>query len=249
MSGLTDVLSFVGAVGGLFVLLEMGRRIGSQPREKAGMSTMDGAVFGLMALLIAFSFSGAATRFDLHRQLIVQETNAIGTAYLRVDLLPEQYQAVVREDFRQYVDARMAFYRDLSNNKKAESDDARATGLQEKIWRECVMALSASDAAARSLTFDALNKMIDITTTRAVALETHPPVAIYLTLVVLVMGATLLAGYQMGAQGKRNWTYMVVYPVILALAMSLIEDLEYPRAGLIRVDASDHVLMDLRQTM
>ena len=249
MSGLTDVLSFVGEVGGLWVLLEAGRRLGKRPREKSGLSTIDGAVFGLMGLLIAFSFSGAAARFDMHRQLIVQEANAIGSAYFRVDLLPEKDQPAVREDFRQYVDARLAYYRDLSNDEKAEQDDARATALQNKIWHECVTALSASDTAARSLTFSALNQMIDITTTRAVALETHPPVAIYLTLVVLVIGSTLLAGYQMGAQPKRNWTYMVLYSVILALSMSLIEDLEYPRAGLIRVDASDHVLMDLRQTM
>src|SRR5580698_4811372 len=114
---MNPVFAFFFVVISLFTimlaLMEMGRRIGIRRRKwdttsaNAGLSTIDGAVFGLMGLLIAFTFSGAASRFDTRRQLIGQEANAIGTAYLRIDLLPATAQPTLRDDFRNYVDARL----------------------------------------------------------------------------------------------------------------------------------------------
>jgi len=101
--------------------IELGRRIRIRRNQKdeapSGLSTIDGAVFGLMGLLLAFTFSGAESRFDTRRQLIVQESNAIGTAYLRVDLLPATAQPQLREDFRSYTDSRIALYHAISNNQ------------------------------------------------------------------------------------------------------------------------------------
>jgi len=67
---------------------------------RAGAGAVEGSVFGLLGLLIAFTFSGAAFRFDARRQLAVEETNAIGTAYLRLDLLPADKQPALRDSFR-----------------------------------------------------------------------------------------------------------------------------------------------------
>src|SRR6476620_4829390 len=100
-------------------MVELGRRLGCRHRMKepdgsvAGLGAIEGAVFGLMGLLIAFTFSGAASRFEARRALILQETNAIGTAYLRLDLLPASAQPKLREDFRRYLDARIAAFRSL----------------------------------------------------------------------------------------------------------------------------------------
>src|SRR5580704_121962 len=105
--------------------LEVGRRIGIHRRKadpegaSAGLGAIEGAVFGLMGLLIAFTFSGAAARFDGRRQLVGEEANAIGTAYLRIDLLPQSAQPTLREDFRNYLDARFASYRELRINLDA----------------------------------------------------------------------------------------------------------------------------------
>ena len=93
----------------MLILLEVGRRIGARRLAEdpmgaaAGVGTVEGAVFALFGLLIAFTFSGAAARFDTRRQLIIEETNAIGTAYLRLDLLPVDAQPGLREKFRRYV--------------------------------------------------------------------------------------------------------------------------------------------------
>ena len=102
----------LGLFLGMLILLEVGRRIGIRRLEKdpegaeAGVGTVEGAVFALLGLLIAFTFSGAASRFDTRRQLIIEETNDIGTAYLRLDLLSTEAQPGLREKFRQYVDTR-----------------------------------------------------------------------------------------------------------------------------------------------
>ncbi len=103
----------------MLLLLEVGRRVGnkrlaSDPEgARAGTGAVEGAVFALLGLLIAFTFSGAASRFDARRDLVVQESNAIGTAYLRLDLLPANAQPAMRERFRQYLDARLDIYHKL----------------------------------------------------------------------------------------------------------------------------------------
>lgn len=103
---LLALLSAVGLLVGIILLLELGRKLGRRRRGQdgegagAGLGVVEGAVFTLMGLLVAFTFSGAASRFDLRRQLIVEEANAIGTAWLRLDLLPAEAQPGLRELFR-----------------------------------------------------------------------------------------------------------------------------------------------------
>ena len=118
---------------GMLLLLDMGRRLGRRRRAPATEGpaaegrVVEGAVFGLLGLLVAFTFSGAAARFDTRRQLIVEETNALGTAYLRLDLLPPAAQPALREWFRQYVEARLAAYQQLPDIAAAQAEETRAT--------------------------------------------------------------------------------------------------------------------------
>src|SRR5271170_3579183 len=112
-----NVLSFSLLALALFVAvlacLEIGWRIRHKRRHEdhpdtdSGLGAIDGAVYGLMGLLIAFTFTGAAARFEVRRQLITQETNAIGTAWLRIDLLPAASQPAIRAEFRGYLDSRI----------------------------------------------------------------------------------------------------------------------------------------------
>ena len=202
-------LNFWLLAGGLLVviivLLEIGRRVGIHRHRadpegaNAGLGAIDGAVFGLMGLLIAFTFSGAATRFDGRRQLVGQEANDIGTAYLRIDLLPASIQPALRDDFRNYLDARLGIFRSLRTDlQTAKSDLAQSMELQNKIWKESVAACrEVNSPAVTTLVLSSLNDMIDITTTRMVAMETHPPVVIFYGLGILVLATSLLAGYGM----------------------------------------------------
>ncbi len=120
----------------MMLMLEIGRRIALRRRAAnpdgahEGISALEGAIFGLMGLLFAFTFSGAASRFDARRQLIVQETNDIGTAYLRVDLLPTAVQPAMREHFRRYLDARLAAYRGSPTVSAAIAEHERSVKIQ-----------------------------------------------------------------------------------------------------------------------
>lgn len=253
MAALLAAALFVG----MLVLLEIGRRVGNQrlardPKgARAGTGVVEGAVFALVGLLIAFTFSGAASRFDQRRDLIVQETNMIGTAYLRLDLLPADARADVQADFRRYVDARLNAYRLLPDIPAVRAELARAAALQQAIWDEVVAAGQAPGAApdAIKLLLPALNDMIDITTTRTLAVQLHPPMAIYLMLVFLALASALLAGYSMAGGRSRNWLHMVAFVAVMASAVYIIIDIEFPRLGLVRVDAFDQALVELRTTM
>ena len=133
---LTVFLFTFGLFLGMLLFLEIGRRIAvRRVREDTGaagegVGAVDGAVFALLGLLIAFTFSGASSRFDTRRQLIVEETNDIGTAYLRLDLLPADLQPALRDSFRRYLDARIEVYRKLPDIAAAKESLAKANELQ-----------------------------------------------------------------------------------------------------------------------
>src|SRR3982751_3342757 len=116
---------------GMLVLMEVGRllcrsrRAKESETERGGLGTIEGAVFALFGLLMAFTFSGAASRFNDKRMLIADEVNTIETAYLRLCLVPHQSQLVLEELFRRYVESRLETYRRLPNMQAAEMEMAK----------------------------------------------------------------------------------------------------------------------------
>ena len=242
---------------GMLVLLEVGRRGGARrlaidpEHGQDGNAAIEGAVYALLGLLIAFTFSGAATRFDDRRNLVVQESNDIGTAWLRLDLLPAATQPALRDLFRRYLDARLDVYRDVPDVETTQAALARANRLQGEIWAHAVAASRADGAppAAPMLLLPALNQMFDTASSRVLATKLHPPVIIFGMLFALALASALFAGYGMGGAKARNWVHMVGFAAVMAGAVNVIVDLEYPRLGLIRVDAFDQALVDLRKSM
>jgi hypothetical protein len=256
MFALAGALFAVGIFLGLLLCLELGRRIGRRrlardaEADRAGAVVLEGAVFGLLGLLIAFTFSGAAARFDARRQLLVEEANAIGTAYLRLDVLPSDAQPPLRDRFRRYVETRRAVYRKLPDLAAAEVELAKATALQGEIWSLAVKASQNEDSQpARGLVLPALNAMIEIATTRTLATRIHPPIVIFAALLVLVLGSAVLAGSDMAGGETRDWLHILAFAATMALALYVILELEFPRLGLVRVDAFDQVLGDVLATM
>jgi len=242
----------VGLFLAVLACLEAGRRIGATAQKKdekdSGASAVDAAVYGLLGLLIAFTFSGAATRFEARRHLIVEEANDIGTAYLRLDLLSAEARKSLQDKFRLYVDLRLEVYRNVSDIAGTKAALARSAAIQSEIWTEAVAASRAIlPQPAAMLLLPALNQMIDITTTRTVAGQNHPPSIVFVMLIGLALLSALLAGYSMA--GSRSGIHMLVFAAILSITVFVILDLEYPRLGLIRIDAADQILADVRQGM
>jgi hypothetical protein len=250
-----SVIFAAGLFFGMILLLELGRQLGRQQRgrdeqgARPGLGAVEGAVFALLGLLIAFTFSGAATRFETRRQLIVQEANAIGTAWLRLDLLPPAAQPELRDLFRKYLDARLAVFRKIPDLAAARADLAKASALQNEIW---IRAMAASQVSPNPLTaqlMPALNAMFDMATTRTLSAQTHPPEIIFVMLGVLALMSSLLAGHAMAGGQSRSWIHIVGFALIMATTVYVILDLEFPRLGVIRIDAMDQVLLELRQGM
>lgn len=241
---------------GMLACLEVGRRVGLRhlardpEGAKQGIGVVDGAIFALLGLLVAFTFSGAATRFDDRRCLVVEEANDIGTAWLRLQLLEPKATASLQELFREYLDARLSAYRKLPDIEAARGELRRCAALQNRIWAEAVAASERSGRPqAAMLLLPALNQMFDIMTTRTERMRLHPPAIILVMLACLALAAAALAGYDMASGKSRHWAHGVVFAVTLAITIYIIHDLEYPRLGLIRVDDTDTVLVDLRKSM
>src|SRR6185369_5591577 len=140
------ILSALGLFWAMLLCMEIGRRLGlaslKQDPDAAqkGIAAIEGAVFAILGLLIAFTFSGAATRFEERRHLIGQEANAIGTAYLRIAILPEERQPELRELFRRYVDLRVDTYRNLEDKTEIKARLAKQAVIQNEIWTRSVSA-------------------------------------------------------------------------------------------------------------
>jgi hypothetical protein len=229
----------------MLVLLALGRKLRRQEGPVVESNSVEGAVFALFGLLLAFTFSGAIARYDTHRELSVEESNDIGTAYLRLDLLPAQVQPELRQMFREYTASRLHLYDTVS-----EDVSPRTAQLQHEIWQRSVAAAVASGANpdATKLLLPALNAMIDITATRQNAFYMHPPSVVFLLLFGFSCGAAFLAGYGMKTSG-HSWLYMFALALAVTATVYATLEIEYPRRGLIRLVDTDRALIDLRNSM
>ena len=235
--------------------LELGYRIGSYAVKKIetaheGTSTIHAAVFALLGLLLGFTFANGISHLDQRRQLIIQESNAISTAYLRLDLLSANQQPEMRHLFRQYLDSRLAMYEQLPDLMAAGEELQQSSQLQREIWSRAIAA-GREDRTQdiNRLLLPALNDMIDVTTSRTIALHTHmPPLIVGLSISVALLSA-LLAGYDMAKRKRRSWFHGVLYSLVIAITIFTVIDLDYPRFGLIRLTAADNALTQLRDSI
>lgn len=239
MEILLDRPVLFGAVvfAALWLSLELGRRLARSYTDPSRGGAVGGAVFAVLSLLIAFTFSGAASRFDHRRDLIVSEANAIGTAYLRIDLVAADAQPALREAFARYTRSRAAAYAQVGEPHAFRKALAASAVLQTEIWQRAVAAGARPDArpAVNTVLLPALNEMIDITATRALAMLMHPPLAIYGMLFVLALTGAVLAGFGLGGGDRRDWLHMLCFALTMTALLYVIVDLEYPRLGLIDV--------------
>ena len=242
---------------GMLLLMEVGRQIAlrrmaaDSDGARTGIGTVEGALLALLGLLIAFSFSGAANRFDQRRQQIVEEAGAIGSAYMHIDLLPPDAQPKVRETFRQYLDSRLESYRRLPELARAKAELERSKVLQNDIWNQAVAATRGEGYQAAALQIlPAVGKMVDISSKRTAAIFSHPPQIIFIMLAALMLICSMLAGYGMASARSRNWLHMIAFAIMLALTFFVIRDLEFPRLpGLVGMNNFDNVLVELRNNM
>lgn len=242
--------------GLLFASAEAGFRWGRRRLVREGkgadkgLGVIEGAVFGLLGLLIAFSFSSAGSRMETRRLLVAEEANAISTSYLRLDLLGEELSAPIRPLYREYLEVRIT---ETKYGKEAPSRpgaEAATEAQQARIWAAVIAALEDKGQPALTMALlPPLNEMIDITTTRRMAMMTHSPVIVFGALAVVALLSTFLAGHARGLSGRRSPLHTIVFVLVIGGTIYSIIELEYPRLGLVTIQDSDVVLSDLRGMM
>lgn len=244
--------------GGLVGAVEVGYRLGkprfvNEPENKdtdRGFGAVDSSVFGVLGLILAFTFTGALGRFDERRELIVEEANAIGTAYLRLDLLPTESQEKLRPLFKNYVQSRVELYQNYGNSEIANLKYEQGLQLQNAIWQQATtLALSTGNPGIISLVSTSMNDMIDVTNLRLQATRTHPPNVVYFLLFTLALTSALLVGYNMSPNTTRSWYHIIIFTVVVSSTIYVILDIEYPRLGFIQIDIGDRVLIELLESL
>lgn len=235
-------------MGGLLFALELGFQLGRRAvkhREAPSggqVGAIQGAALGLLGLLLGFSFAGAASRFLERQDLIVEEANAIGTAYLRADMLDEPHASNLRGALEKYLRHRVEVSARLREGL-AEDDRAMIGALHAAIWKAAAGGVNAK-AAAMLAVLDPVNEVIDLHSVRVAAGRKHLP----LLVLVLVIGCSLLGmgviGYGCGMAGRRTLPMTGSLALLIAAALWTTIDLDHPRAGLIRL--SDAPLAELR---
>lgn len=251
-------VSSVSIVSGLLLCMlltmELGFRSGRRKKAIASEAiTQANAVLasmlGLLALLLAFTFSAALQRYDERSRAVVAEANAIGTTYLRTQLLPARMHDEVQELLRQYLDVRVEESRvNTADAVKRESLLQRADLTAAQLW---IHAVRAAEQDGRSVTsglfVQSLNELIDAYGIRNASLNRHvPEIVLFLMFATIVM-TTATLGYASGIAGHRVTLAAFVLVVLIALVVFLIVDLDRPRRGIIQV--SDDSLLNLQQTI
>ncbi|HKQ47934.1 MAG TPA: hypothetical protein VJZ71_07695 [Phycisphaerae bacterium] len=231
----------------LLASLELGFRYGRRPtvaREaQAGghLGAIQGAMLGLLALLLGFSFAGAASRFMERQDLIVEEANAIGTAYLRADLLDEPHRSELRSALAEYVKHRLQVSTTL---RYGLADEARAeiSRLHELIWKAARDGVSAKPVALMALLVP-VNEVIDLHSTRVAAGRKHLPPLVLGLLVASSAISMAMIGYGCGLAGRRSALMAGSLALLIGIALWTTMDLDKPRSGLIQL--SDAPLIEL----
>lgn len=238
----------------LIIAVQIGRYMGRRRRAdkeagQAGAGAIEAAVFALLGLLIAFTFSGAAQRLVDRRSLIVQEVNAIGTAWLRIGLLEDPDQVNMRNLFRGYVDSRLDYYHHMANLADRGAIASRYAALQNDIWKATLTKRKTVDAEFITSFVQAVNDMFDASTTVTVAQNAHPPPAIYALLGALALLCACIIGLNLSAGDGRAWFHQLLYAGVMTATLYIIVDLEFPRVGYIRLDQIDSLLEGQRASM
>jgi len=251
---LTAVIT-LGLFLSMIAFLELGRRMGLRAAAKrgtdatAGVGVVDSAVYGLLGLLIGFTFSGATGRFDQRRQLVAEEANAAGTAWQRIAVLPADLQAPIRDGFRKYLDELLAWYGERTRAASLVQEPPAVTRAQDELWARSVAAcITPTGERARMLLLPALNEFFGAVEKERAARRFHPPGVIWVMLAITAWASAIFAGYALARVKARNWMYIIGIAACISIAGYVIVELEYPRLGLFRINAIDQSLADLRST-
>lgn len=233
-----ELLIAVSLAVGVMATHEIGFRLGSMVRSAdepfdRQVALVRGSTAALVAFLIGFAFSGAASRFIDRLDIIVKESNALGTAYLRADTIAEPHRGALKAALREYTANRVQL---LSGEGRDQIEPllARVGGLHERMWRAAIDG-TRDNATLTLVMLPPVNEVIDLHSVHLAMARRHLPLPIMAVLLGTAAVGIGLIGFGNGRLGRRFTLLDSVYGVVLAVALWMTIDLDYPGLGIIRL--------------
>ena len=241
---MTELLVVLGLIAGVFAAHEIGFRLGSltgpaDERFDRQVALIQASTGALVAFLVAFAFSGAASRFIDRADIIVKEANALGTAYLRADVIAEPHRSELKAALKEYAGDRVKL---LSRDQRDQIVPllAKVGGLHERMWRSVIKG-TQDNAPLMAVVLPPINEVIDLHSIHLAMARRHLPIPIMAVLLGTAAIGFGLMGFGNGRVGRRFSVIDSVYGVALAIALWMTIDLDYPGIGIIRVSTLSFV--------
>jgi len=234
----------------MLIFCELGFQLGDRARRTrdkdamASLGPMVGGLMGMLAFVLAITFSMAASQFDLRKQNVIDDANAIGTAYLRADLLDEEVSTELKKLLREYVDIRLQ----AVNGGDMAAILARSAEIHGLLWASVSSVARTTPSINASLNIQSINSLIDMHEKRVTAgLYNRIPYSVWLALLAISALAMMTMGIQVGLTGKRRLVAVIPMLMAFAVLVTLVADLNRPQKGLITV--GQHAMLDLQSSM
>lgn len=245
----TPLLVFVVSFFALYLSAWIGTRFQTSPRKLAADERDDygiilGATLTLLGLIVGFSFSMAVGRYDQRKNYEEEEANAIGTEYLRADLLPEADAQQARALLSIYLNQRISFY-ETRNERRLQQLDDLTSQTQAKLWAVVNAAAAALPTPTVALAVAGMNDVLNRQGYTQAAWWNRIPLQAWGLMGVIAICSNLLLGF--GVPRSRTRSLLVVIPLVLSTSFCLLADIDSPRRGFIRVSPQN--LMSLSRSL
>ena len=228
----------------------LGRKAESRTTEKtkSQLGAVEGGILGVLGLLLGFTMSMAVTRFEVRKQLVLDEANAIATSYLRTRLLPAPESRDIANLLREYVAVRLQYAAVVDDFDRLQAKREQAARLQNEFWTRAVAYAQKDPSPVKAeLLLQSLNQVIDLESARWMAFQNHVPRTVIYVNCIVAFIATVLVGYAFGREGRRQVFSTSMLVLAITVVLAVIVDLDQPRQGFIR--GSQQPLVDLQHLL
>ncbi len=223
----------------------LSRRNQLDAEARSDFNFIVGATLTLLGLIIGFSFSMAVGRYDQRKNYEEEEANAIGTEYVRADLLPSADAEKIHALLRQYLDERISFYQ-VRYGSQLRQIDADTAQLQNEMWSAVKSAALAQPTPVMALVVSGMNDVLNRQGYTQAAWWNRIPPAAWGLMVAIAICCNLLIGFATHPVKARTYLLMVL-PLVVSISFLLLADLDSPRGGIIRVHPQN--LLSLAQSL
>ena len=225
-------------------------RMTSAHSKNPGNAAMVTSLYALLGLLLAFTFGMSGDRFRQRRTIIVEESNAIGTATLRLQLYADSVQPLFRKHFAHYLDARIAYFDAGTDTTKIRAALRQSRSAADSLWYVTKSnSRIPTNLVASNQMVPALNQMFDIANSRFWSEYNRTPTSILSMLFILCLSSAFVAGHTSVGEGKFDWFMAVGFCALISCVIYFIIDLDRPRSGIITHQENARAISELRDIL